>query len=417
MSLRSRLAIVLTVLTAVAVGCDDDPQSAPGAGFATMGMPGIPSPTRVGVNLVFADVAIDGHPGGRLGVDTGSPFMLVDATKFPGLPVPPANQWNGDLTLGQFTVNDVPLFQFQSGGGMDPLNFAGLLGGNVMRQFSVRFDYANPDRAFRLGMPEMEMETTGVETPGTAVAFNLEGGGLGRFEDEVLDIPATRIPLTVDVDGTALPFILDTGASETTVRSSVYTTLTADGRAELVGLPIGTVNGPTTASVTRVRTLTVAGETVTNAAVMTIGDAILDGIQAEVRHPVDGLLGGNFLRAFMVTVDYPRRTLRLQRYTTPPTADEFKRIGVELGAGFGAHRYTVGVVYEGTDAKLKLLSVGDEIVSIDGQALDPLDSLAADRLLGGAVGATRAVALGTARTPGLSNTTVDVLVDDLIPAP
>ena len=51
------------------------------AGFATMGMPGIPSPTRVGANLVFADVAVNGHPGGRLGVDTGSPVMLVDATQ------------------------------------------------------------------------------------------------------------------------------------------------------------------------------------------------------------------------------------------------------------------------------------------------------------------------------------------------
>ena len=418
MSPRSRIAIAFALVAAVgAVACADDAPGTPDAGFATMGMPGIPSPTRVGVNLVFADVAIDGHPGGRLGVDTGSPIMLVDTTKFPGLPVPPANQWTGDLTVGQFTVNDVPLFQFQSGGGMDPLNFAGLLGGNVMRQFSVRFDYANPDHAFRLGMPEMQMATTGVETPGTAVTFNLEGGGLGRFENEVLTIPATRIPLTVEVDGTALPFILDTGASETTVRSSVYATLTADGRGELVGLPIGTVNGPTTASVTRARTLTVAGETVTNAAVMTIGDAILDGIQTEVRHPVDGLLGGNFLREFMVTVDYPRGTLHLQRYTTPPTVDEFKRIGVELGAGVGAHRYTVGVVYEGTDAKMKLLSVGDEIVSINGQALDPLDSVTADGLLSGTVGAAYAVALGTARTPGLSNTTVDVLIDDLIPAP
>jgi len=415
MSLHNRLAIALTVLTAVAVGCGGDSTS--DTGFATMGMPGIPSPTRVGVNLVFADVAIDGHPGGRLAVDTGSPIMLVDPTKFPGLPPPPAKQWTGDLTVGQFTVNDVPLFQFQGGGGMDPLNFAGLLGGNVMRQFSVRFDYANPDRAFRLGMPEMEMETSGVEVPGTAVTFNLEGGGLGKFEDQVLKIPATRIPLTVDVDGTGLPFILDTGASETTVRSSVYATLTADGRSQLGGLPITTVNGPTTASVTRARTLTVAGETLTNAAVMTIGDDLLDGIQTEVRHPVDGLLGGNFLRQFMVTIDYPRQTLHLQRYTTPPTVDEFKRIGVELGAGRGAHRYTVGVVYQGTDAELKLLRVGDEIVSIDGQALDPLDSVAADGLLSGTVGTTHAVALGAAQSPGLANTTVDVLVDDLIPTP
>ena len=410
---RVPLAVV-AALAAVACGCGDgDANSA----VVTKGMPGVPSPTRVGVNLVFADVAVDGHPGGRLGVDTGSPLVLVDTSKFPGLVLPATVQVTADLTLGQFTVNDVPMVRFQTGGGMDPLNFAGLLGGNVMRQFSVRFDYAHPDRAFRLGMPEMEMETTRVETPGTAIAFNLEGGGRGRFENEVLEFPATRIPLTVDVEGVSHPFILDTGASETTVRAAVYDTLTADGRGELLGLPIGTVSGPTTASVTRARTLTVAGETVANAAVMTIGDTILDGIQTEVGHPVDGLLGGNFLREFMVTIDYPRRTLHLQRYTAPIIVDEFKRVGIELGAGSGAHRYRVAVVYRGTDAELKQLAVGDELVSINGQALDALDSVAADGLLSGTVGATHAIALGAARAAGLANTTVDVLIDDLIPAP
>jgi C-terminal processing protease CtpA/Prc len=97
--------------------------------------------------------------------------------------------------------------------------------------------------------------------------------------------------------------------------------------------------------------------------------------------------------------------------------DEFKRVGVELGVGTGAHRYVVAVVYQGTDAMAKQLSVGDEIVSVDGQALDPLDSVTADSLLNGTPGATRAVALGSARTAGLANTTIDVRIDDLIPAP
>jgi hypothetical protein len=331
--------------------------------------------------------------------------------------LPATLQITADLTLGQFTVNDIPMVQFQTGGGMDPLNFAGLLGGNVMRQFSVRFDYAHPDRAFRLGMPQMEPETTGVETPGTAIAFSLEGGGRGRFENEIIEFPATRIPLTVDVEGVSHPFILDTGASETTVRTSVYDALKADGRGELLGLPIGTVSGPTTGSVTRARSITVAGETVLNPAVMTIGDTIIDGIETEVRHPVDGLLGGNFLREFLVTIDYPRRTMHLQRYTAPVIVDEFKRVGIELGVGTGAHRYRVATVYRGTDAELKQLAVGDEIVSVDGQALDELDSVTADGLLSGTIGAAHAIALGTARAPGLSNTTVDVLIDDLIPAP
>jgi hypothetical protein len=405
--------VVLAILLLVAVGCGDDPES----GFATMGMPGVPSPTRVGANLVFADVAVNGHPGGRLGVDTGAPVMLIDASRFPGLEQPSTKQWTADLSVGDFTVDAIPVLQFETGNDMDPLNFAGLLGGNVMQQFQVRLDYAHPDRAFRLGMPAMEMPADGVEIPGTSIAFDLEGGGRGTFEGAIVSFPPTRIPLTVSIDGAAHPFILDTGASETTIRASLYATITADGRAEISGLPIGTVSGNTTAMVTRVRTLTVGDATVSNPAVMTIGDTILDGIQTEVRHPVDGLLGGNFLREFMVTVDYPQRTLHLQRYTAVAIVDEFKRVGIELGVGSGAHRYVVGNVYRGTDAMAKQISVGDEIVSVDGQALDPLDSVTADNLLNGTVGATHAIALGSARTAGLANATVDVRVDDLIPAP
>src|SRR5262245_46761261 len=81
-SLRAALPLrALAVFLLVVCGCGSDGPS----GFPTMGMPGIPSPTRVGANLVFADVSVNGVPGGRLGVDTGSPIMLVDATKFSGL--------------------------------------------------------------------------------------------------------------------------------------------------------------------------------------------------------------------------------------------------------------------------------------------------------------------------------------------
>jgi len=384
-----------------------------------MGMPGVPSPTRVGANLVFADVSIDGKTGGRLGIDTGAPIVLVDASKFAGLTFPASQQRvTGDVTVGSLTIDDVPIVQKSFGGGMDPLNFAGLLGADVMRQFLVRIDYAHPESAFRLGMPPTEMATEGVETPGNSLTFTLQGGGLGKLDNgEVVAFVATRIPIDVLVDGVSHPFVLDTGASETTVRASLFDTITADGRAQLTGLPISTVAGSSTATVTRVRSLTAAGATVNNPVVMTIGDMLLDGLAMEVDHPVDGLLGGNYLRDFLVTVDYPLGSMRLQRYDTPPVVDEFKRIGVELGAGSGSHRFVVGVVYSGTDAEGKQLKPGDELIAIDGQSLDGLDSLAADALLTGTVGTTRQVQLGATSAPELANTTIDVLVEDLIPPP
>src|SRR5438552_3209086 len=208
---RRALRAAAGALLLAALGCGGG-----SSGFATMGMPGIPSPTRVGANLVFADVAVNGHTGGRLGVDSGSPIMLIDQAAFPGLNLGSAVEVHANVTAGQFTVDNVPLVQQTFGGGMDPLGFAGLFGANVMRQFTVRLDYANPDLAFRLGMPSMEPAVDGVEVPGAAISFTLQGGGRGQLGGTIISFPATRIPLTVDVEGVSHPFILDTGASETT---------------------------------------------------------------------------------------------------------------------------------------------------------------------------------------------------------
>src|ERR1043165_8392431 len=138
---RCLLVAALIVSTPGSGGGNEEAGAGSDAGFVTMGMPGVPSPTLFGANLVFAEVAIDGKTGGRLGVDTGAPVVLVDATKFPGLTFP-ANQAQApsDVTVGELTVHDVPIVPMSFGSGMDPLNFAGLLGGDLMRQFMVRFD-------------------------------------------------------------------------------------------------------------------------------------------------------------------------------------------------------------------------------------------------------------------------------------
>ena len=217
--------VALVVIALALAACDDDP-----SGFPTMGMPGIPSPTKLGANLIFADVELDGVPGGRLGVDTGSPVVLIDPTKFPGATVPMGAQLTASLSFGDFTVDGIPMIQIRTSGSMDPLAFAGLLGGNVMRQFSMQLNYADPTQAFRLGMPPMDTSPPGVEIPGASIGFTLEGGGRGQVQGGTVTIVPTRIPVTVDIDGVSRPFILDTGASETSVRATVYASIVADGR-------------------------------------------------------------------------------------------------------------------------------------------------------------------------------------------
>jgi hypothetical protein len=233
--------------------------------------------------------------------------------------------------------------------------------------------------------------------------------------------PATRLPVTVTIEGTDHPFVLDTGASEVSVRTSLFDALAADGRAQLKGFPVTTVMGDSGASITRARSVTVASETIADVPLLTIpGDAILDGLSTEIdpsgHTQVDGLLGGSFLRNFLVTIDYPKGQLHLQEYNRQTWVDEFKRVGIGLAqTPTSKHSYAISVVYPGTDAATKQLQVGNEVLSVDGMSLDGMDALAADQVLDGTVGTTKTVVIAPSDTAAPK--TVEVLVDDLIPSP
>ncbi|HMC95943.1 MAG TPA: aspartyl protease family protein [Polyangia bacterium] len=441
--MNSRLAWLGGLLGILATSCGGG-----SSGYATMGMLGSPSSAVVGTNLVFANAALNGTPEVQAGlafgmlIDTGSPVVLIDPSFF-NMPGPATNaDITGNINLGLvdksgaivLTLDNIPALKL-SDAMMTSLGFGGILGGNVMRQFSVQLNYADPMDAFRLG--DSGMEPDGVETPGAAIPFTLKSGGTATvaLSDKVMSpavtIPPTRIALTLNIDGTdaahQFHFLLDTGASEVSVRGSVYDMLIADGRPQLPGFQITTVLGGSNAAVTRARTITIGGETVTNVPVMTImnapgdpPDALLDEIGGELGYQLDGLLGGSFLRNFLVTIDYPHGQLHLQRYATETWVDEFQRVGIGLGGTplTSQHYYNAGVVYPGTDAANQGILVGDEIVSIDGTQLDqPLDPITADNLLNGTVGTTKAIGLGMTHAAALTNTTVNVLVDDLIPNP
>ena len=406
--------------------------------YATTGMLGIPSSAVVGANLVFAAAAVNGSPentSAEFGVlvDTGSPVVLVDPGYFSLPPPATADDVQTHVDLGFLkdgatvvTIKNVPALQL-SAAMMDEIGFGGILGGNVMRDFSIQLDYAAPMMTgFCLGCTSAARDD--VESPGTAIPFTLRGGGRGPVPltatvQPYVTIPATRVPVTVDIDGTSYPFILDTGASEVSVRTSVFDALTADGRSKLMGFPITTVMGDSGASVTRARSVSVGGEAVPNVAVMTIpGDDLLDGISKELdssgRTQIDGLLGGSFLRNFLVTIDYPKGRLHLQRYATQTWRDEFQRIAIGLAQAPASsiHTYAVGNIYAGTDAAQKGLRVGDQLWSVDGTSLDDLDPIAADALLDGTVGTSKTLVFSHADSPA-APVTKDVLVDDLIPPP
>ncbi len=439
MKLRLRvwgLALGL-VMSFGAVSCGGSGSS----GISTMGTLGEPSTALISGNLIFVNAsmnAMDENPGlfGML-IDSGSPVVLIDPTLFGSS----NSQISTTANIGLLDaagnpvviIDNAPVLQVSTKM-MDALGFGGILGGNVMQKFSVQLDYSAPMmEGFCLGCKAGNH--TDVQSPGGLVSFTLKGGGhspvtLGvnasgqPINSPVIDIPPTRIPVTVNIDGTDHPFIVDTGATEVSLRSTVYSQLVSDGRAQLEsGIAIMTIAGASNASLTRAKTMTVGGVTVADVPVMTImstpADQLLNGISSELGTQIDGLLGGSFLRNFLVTIDYPAGQLHLEPFNTPPIADEFRRVGFTIGLDATGANFVVQSVYPNTDAAAKGVMVGDQITSVDGKSLASVGYVAdADALLDGTPGTTKAITFGAKTgTASLANTTVSIQVDDLIPNP
>ncbi len=411
----------------------------------TSGMLGEPSTAVIAGNLIYVNASMNGMdetpgPFGML-IDSGSPVVLIDPTLFNTSPPTTDAQIPTKVDLGLLDASGKPVVVIEqapvlqvSTTMMTGLGIGGVLGGDVMRQFSVQLDYSAPMmEGFCLGCvagganPNVQ--------PGAVVPFTLEGGGtspvtLGTdannqpINSPTIAIPATRIPVTVAIDGINYPCIVDTGATVVSLRSTVFSTLVSDGRSQMVGgIAIMTVDGVSNASITRAKTIALGTAIVSAPPVMSIvssdpkhPDPLLDSISREVRTQIDCLLGGTFLRNFLVTIDYPNSQLHLDPYLTPPIPDEFRRVGISIGLDSTARYFVVASVYPNTDAANQGIMVGDQVVSIDGTILMGYVATA-DQLLDGTVGTTKMIQFGTTKNPANTNQTLAVKVEDLLPNP
>jgi C-terminal processing protease CtpA/Prc len=146
---------------------------------------------------------------------------------------------------------------------------------------------------------------------------------------------------------------------------------------------------------------------------MTVDGPQLDTISQEVGMPLDGLVGGTFLREFFVTVDYQARLLHFRRYANRDhIVDEFVRVGLTLTQG--GNGYVIDQVHPNTDAAALQLQPGDEVRAISGMQLASLDPVTASALLLGAAGEQRALTMGATAVAAIANTTLQVKVEDLL---
>jgi Aspartyl protease/PDZ domain len=379
------------------------------------GAPGTPMPATIVEGDMLIDVTVDGVTG-TVVIDTGSPVVALDLGPFAGAQLPDGSGSVPTFAVGDVTFSNAPVLGadlLMSGDPSTPLD--GTMGCTILCNFAIALDYR--DQTFTLG--KSTMLPGNIESPGQSIAFALEGGGIGQLEGTTGDsvLPRSRIPVTVTIEGTSYPFMLDTGSGDTVISEAILTKVTADGRATMA-TEDEDIGGAASGTLTRLRSVVVGGAEVDGIIATEDSNinAALPAIGAEVGHEVDGLLGGSFLRQFYVTVDYPGGMLHLQRYTAGgPTFDELDSVGVAVGASDSSGGVTVGQVLAGTDASAKGVSVGDVILAVDGQSLASVGATAAQTAFSGVVGSTKMIQFGPAASPTLSMQTVAIAVDDLLP--
>ena len=403
MPARRHLAAPLVLALAACTGATD-----PHAALTVAGALGTPTAAVVSQSTLRVAVAVDGQAGGRLIVDSGAPLTTLSPTAWPGVSLPYSATIDslavGDVTIGHLPVLGADLF------GATPGAAAGLLGGNTLCRFAAVLDYRAP--SLRLGASGFDAPAVvGAVAAARAVPFRLEGGSDNSMANaQGLAWPATRVVVSALVEGAPRTLVVDSGSSYVVLRHALFDALVSDGRKVLGGVRIGGAGDVLEGRLTRSRSVALADTAVAGAAVLDVGDALLDRFAAEIGEPVDGLLGGAYLREFLVTIDYPARTLGLARYAARDHIDplEFQQIGLTLAAApGGSHRWSVVGIFDGTSAARAGITVGDEVIAIDGTQLDALEQDAARATLHGPAGAQKQVQ--TARG------TFMVMVEDLLP--
>lgn len=295
------LTLAVTVTTIAACGSGDietvqsDNQTV--AGTVTAGVIALP-------------VSIDGTATQPFVLDTGSVLTRLDPNRFPGLSLTPGFGPISTMDVGDVVhFMDVDVFtaelcnEMNMCRGTEP---AGLLGGKELVGHRFTIDYRAQSVTFGDFTPPSDV------APPFDVTFALEGGGEGMISGTPVSLPATRIVVQVDIEGTLMPMILDTGSSTMVLKPEIFDALVADGRDQTT-IDLGTVAGTQKVALTRVHSVALAGETQTEVeAVRAPLDIGL--LEAEVGHPVNGLLGGRYLENYVTTIDYPARVITLRAY-------------------------------------------------------------------------------------------------------
>ncbi|HEX5181728.1 MAG TPA: PDZ domain-containing protein [Allosphingosinicella sp.] len=375
MRLSGRFIAILGAAAALACSAPSAGRPAPASGSTHFILDG---------NRIYAELAFvrrDGSLRRTLAyVDMGSPAMSVSAPLLKELGADSAHPVA--FRIGGFPVT-VPAAAIEPDPG--PPGHAGgrpveaMLAAGVLARFELALDYRR--RILTLARPGA-LRPSGIATP-----FHL-------------DSKTGLIAVDARIDGRPYALTIDNGSAWTWVRQSeVRAWLARHGDwARGVGA-VGASNmmmvGDLEAAglLARVPALRIGRLTLRDVDLLGPGPTtafpfdLFDWYSRKNAVPVLGWIGGNVLKGFRITVDYPGHILYWQRQA-PPDRRELNQVGLVLRRDHGAYR-VAGIAARRGRPTVAGIRPGDRLIAIDGRPLTGASLGTVFAMLHGAPGARR----------------------------
>jgi hypothetical protein len=322
--MRVTLGPLLAIL--LAAGCGNDDES-----FGYEGEPGQPTDILLAGWTPLVAASLDDGPAQLLLADTGAPRTEVDPARF-NLEED-VKRFQAQLNVFGLSIRDFGVRATDLEGGL-----GGLLGADVLAEFQFTVDYQG-SRAYVFDGVEFPIDVGADVEPGESVAAPLMGAG-------------TRIIVDAEIEGTPAAVLIDTGASYVAVDADFLEELGGADRPELCCQEIITYKeGIVSAPLTRLRSVSLGGVgEVESVPAMEEHPSLglLAALSDETGEPIRALIGGSYLREFLVTVDYHDETLWLERYSADDHIDRREFIGPGFDVTKNPGEITVSQVWEGT---------------------------------------------------------------------
>lgn len=341
-------------------------------------------PLRFFQRVIFVDALLNGRKYAML-LDTGAGITVIDKSAAQSLGLAPGANMNllgaagegqasvtrlASLRIGgvelrdlQVAVTDLGLIRVLGG-----QSFGGIIGFNVLARFRMTVDYHR--RTLVLERPG------GALPPGHVVPAQFPGA-TPLLEMEVEDIGK-------------VPMLLDTGASMTIIPVQASQQWQPH-RAASLGLTLGVGGAGSVPRAARARTVQLAGETIEDMMLMFVPPSAAGAPVQILSDAGFGLLGNNLLRHFRLTIDYPMRTVVLQRLPKPASMGDAASTGIVLD--LTADTAKVSGVMPLSSAWEQGIERGDEVLAVDGRSTKGAAPAEVQKWLTGEEGSSKRILL------------------------